>query len=392
MIVRLRIGPAFVALLVALAAFVALASPARALERNFAGSAQLDYHLVPTTKEAKAFPSAFDGFTMEFAGKLAVDFSERVSANMKVCYGCHGFEADMMYFDVRIADELNFRVGRFSPSFGAFNLRHDPANHRLSDKPLPYDMGRMLRMRQWNMSVLPSPFPDNGIEINGSKFIGESVQLDYAVYGVTGFKADARPLDVDFKLSRTPQSYYVDNNARPTVGGRAALTYRLGETSDATLGASGMFGTYDPENQQTYLIFGADLSLRLDKTNLRFEYLARRTSFDTSERTVFKYVVADANGDFFMKHGAYAEIEQALTPELDLIGRVDGMYRVGNVEAASELTRRSSVLRYTVGTAYAIERGLRIKFSTELWDFSNRELLSGRMLDLGMHTALAGSF
>src|SRR6185369_11625644 len=140
----------------------------------------------------------------------AVDFSERVSANMKVCYGCHGFEADMMYFDIRVSDELNFRVGRFSPSFGAFNLRHDPANHRLSDKPLPYDMGRMLRLRQWNMSVLPSPFPDDG-----TKFFGDSLQLDYAVYAVSGFKAEARPIDLDFRLSRTPQ-YYVDNNARPT--------------------------------------------------------------------------------------------------------------------------------------------------------------------------------
>ena len=388
----LRIGPIVAAFIVMVAALAALAAPARAIERNFAGSAQLDYHFVPTSRSAKAFPSAFDGFTMEFAGKLAVDFSEKVSANMKVCYGCHGFEADMMYFDIRLADELNFRVGRFSPSFGAFNLRHDPANHRLSDKPLPYDMGRMLRMRQWGMSVLPSPFPDNGIEINGSKFIGQSVQLDYAVYGVTGFKADARPLDIDFKLSRSPVTYYVDNNGRPTVGGRAALTYKLGDSSDVTLGASGMFGTYDPENKETYLIFGGDLSMRLDRTNIRLEYLARRTTFDTTDRTVFKYVVADERGDFFMKHGAYAEIEQALTPELDLIGRVDGMYRVGNVEAASELSRRSSVVRYTIGTAYAIERGLRIKFSTELWEFSDREILSGRKIDLGMHAALAGSF
>jgi len=387
-----RIGPALAAIVVLVAALAALAAPARALERNFAGSAQLDYHFVPTARSAKAFPQAFDGFTMEFAGKLAVDFSERVSANMKVCFGCHGFEADMMYFDVRVADELNFRVGRFSPSFGAFNLRHDPANHRLSDKPLPYDMGRMLRMRQWNMSVLPSPFPDNGLEVNGVKFIGQSLQLDYAAYAVTGFKADARPIDVDFKLSRSPVSYYVDNNARPTFGGRAALTYRLGDASDVTLGASGMYGTYDPNNEQTYLIFGGDLTMRLDRTNIRLEYLARRTTFDTSDRGVFKYVVADARGDFFMKHGAYAEIEQALTPELDLIGRVDGMLRIGNVEAASELARRSSVIRYTVGTAYAIERGLRIKLSTELWDFSDRELVSGRKLDLSAHAALAGSF
>ena len=381
-----------VALATLLAALLALAAPASAIERNFAGSAQLDYNFVPTARSAKASPATFDGFTMEFAGKLAVDFSEKVSANMKVCYGCHGFEADMMYFDVRVADELNFRVGRFSPSFGAFNLRHDPANHRLSDKPLPYDMGRMLRMRQWNQGVLPSPFPDNGLEINGTKWLGESVQLDYAAYAVTGFKAEANALDIDFKLSRSPQSYYVDDNARPTFGGRAALTFKLGDASDLTLGASGMYGTYDPNNFQSYAIIGGDATLRLDKTNIRAEYLGRRTEFSVADRTLFKYVVADERGDFSMKHGAYFEVEQALTPDLDIVGRVDGMFRVGNVEAASELSRRSSVFRYTLGTAYAIERGLRIKFSTELWEFSDRDASTGRKLELSMHTALAGSF
>jgi hypothetical protein len=382
----------FVALATLLGALLALATPARAIERNFAGSAQLDYQFVPTARSAKANPSTFDGFTMEFAGKLAVDFSEKVSANMKVCYGCHGFEADMMYLDVRAADELNFRVGRFSPSFGAFNLRHDPANHRLSDKPLPYDMGRMLRMRQWKLSVLPSPFPDNGLELNGTKWLGPSVQLDYAAYAVSGFKADAKSLDIDFVQSRTPSAYYVDNNARPTFGGRMTFTFKTGEASDLTLGMSGMYGTYDPSNDQSYAIVGGDATLRLDKTSVRAEYLGRRTELSTADRTVFKYVVADARGDFSMKHGAYLEVEQAMTPELDLLGRVDGMLRVGNVESTSELSRRSSVFRYTVGTAYAIERGLRIKFSTELWEFSDRDGTTGRKVELSMHTALAGSF
>src|SRR6185369_494284 len=170
----------------------------------------------------------------------AVDFSERVSANMKVCYGCHGFEADMMYFDFRIADELNFRVGRFSPSFGMFNLRHDPANHRLSDKPLPYDMGRMLRLREWNMGVLPSPFPDNGLEINGTHWFGETAELDYAVYAVNGFRGDKGAQDIDFQQSRDRNTYYTDNNGRPTVGARAAFTIKLGQSSDMTIGASGM--------------------------------------------------------------------------------------------------------------------------------------------------------
>ena len=375
-----------------LAALLALATPASAIERNFAGSAQLDYQFVPTARDAKASPSTFDGFTMEFAGKLAVDFSDKISANMKVCYGCHGFEADMMYFDLRVADELNFRIGRFSPSFGGFNLRHDPANHRLSDKPLPYDMGRMLRMRQWKEGILPSPFPDNGLEVNGTKALGSSVQLDYAAYVVSGFKAGPNPLDIDFSLSHSPQAYYVDDNSRPTFGARASLTFKLGETSDLTVGASTMYGTYDPTNDLSYLIVGGDATLRLDKFNVRAEYLGRRTQFSTADPTVFKYVVADANGDFSMKHGAFLEVEEGLTPELDLVGRVDGMFRVGNVESTSELDRRSSVFRYTVGTAYAIERGLRIKFSTEIWEFSDRDALTGRKVELSMHTALAGSF
>jgi len=54
-------------------------------------------------------------------------------------------------------------------------LRHDPANHCLSDKPLAYDMGRMLRLRDWNLGVLPSPFPDNGVEASGRHWFGSSV-------------------------------------------------------------------------------------------------------------------------------------------------------------------------------------------------------------------------
>jgi hypothetical protein len=139
---------AFLAAVLAAALLLALgARPARALDRTFAGSVQLDEHVAPLEPSADARTQFFGGFTAELSGKLAVDLTEHVSANVKICYGCHGFETDMAYLDLRAADEFNVRVGRFSPSFGAFNLRHDPANHKLADKPLPYDMGRMLRMR-----------------------------------------------------------------------------------------------------------------------------------------------------------------------------------------------------------------------------------------------------
>src|SRR4029077_11319634 len=191
-----------------------------------------------------------DGFTLEANEKVSIDVSEHLSANVKVCFGCHGVEAVMAYADYRFADELNLRVGRFSPSFGSFNLRHDVANHKLSDKPLPYDMGRMLRMRAWNLGVLPSPFPDTGLELNGTHWVGEDVQIDYALYAVQGFRSTAdHPLDIDFRQSHLfPYAYFVDNNGFPTVGARTAITLKLGDRSDITVGVSGMFGTYDAQN------------------------------------------------------------------------------------------------------------------------------------------------
>jgi hypothetical protein len=369
------------------------ARPARALDQNVAASAQLDYHLVGSwigPNRSSYSKGAFDGFTMEASLKVAVDVSEHLSANVKFCYGCHGFEADMVYFDMRAFDELNVRVGRFSPSFGSFNLRHDPGNHKLSDKPLPYDMGRMLRNGAWNNGVLPSPFPDNGVEVNGAHWFGESVQLDYAVYAVTGFK-QSTPNEIDLNFGESHSPYYVDNNSRPALGARIALTGKLGALSEVTLGASGMGGTYDPNGRLTYYIGGADLTARIDRTSIRFEYLVRRQEFDTTNPMLFKYPFADDIGSFFVKHGAFAEVEVPLSRGLDLVGRVDGLYRAGNVSAASELSSKSSVLRETLGLAFAIERNFRLKGSAETWQFNDPDA-AGRRSDVSFHLGAVGTF
>ncbi len=373
--------------------FALFGGSASALERHLAGSAQFDYHHVP--RPASMTPTKqvpLEGFTTEAALKIAVDVTDKLSANVKVCFGCHGFELPMAYFDYRLADELNIRVGRFSPSFGAFNLRHDPANHRLSSKPLPYDMGRMLRMREWNLGVLPSPFPDNGLEINGTHWFGLKAQFDYAIYAVNGFRGDASGQDLDFQASRSRDTYYADNNGRPTVGARAALTIKLAQTSDVTFGASGLHGTYDPDNRLAYTILGADFALRLNRTNFRAEWLARRQEFDASDRSAYRYAFPTRGaGDFFVKHGAYVELEQPLSDRVDLIGRVDGLYRKGNVVADSPLRRQSAVTRFTLGTTVVIERGYRVKFSGEYWDFSD-PAPNGQHSAIGLHLGLVGTF
>jgi hypothetical protein len=382
------------ALALAGAVVLALAQPARAIERTFAGSAQLDYLFVPTAKDANAnvgTGDTFDGFTLEASLKLAVDLTDHLSANVKVCYGCHGFEADMVYFDLRAFDELNFRIGRFSPGFGAFNLRHDPANQKLSDKPLPYDMGRMLRNADWNGGVLPSPFPDNGVEIDGTHWFGETGQLDYAIYGVAGFRATGSNV-TDINFAESHETFYVDNNARPAGGARLALTLKPTKLSDISLGASGVGGTYDDANKLLYVILGADFSVRVNRTNFRMEYLVRRTDFDTGDPAIFKYAIAPLQGDYFTKHGAYVELEQPLAKDFDFVARVDGLARIGNVPAATlDLSYRSEMLRETVGLAYAVERNLRLKTSVEYYQFTDRDS-TGRMDDVAIHAGVAGTF
>ncbi|MDP6946739.1 MAG: hypothetical protein QF464_21495, partial [Myxococcota bacterium] len=204
-----------------------LTGGAVAVEHHFAGSAQLDYLLVPTRTDGRTI--TLDGFTGELSLKLTADVTEHVSVHVKTCYGCHGFEIGMAFVDVEVFDELSFRIGRFTPSFGDFPVRHDPANHTTSDKPLPYDMGRMLRLRDWNMSVLPAPYVDNGLEVRGAHY-GESVDFEYAVSVFGGFRGNRDAVDLDFVQSRSGAFYYVDNNSTPSVGARLALGFTLGES------------------------------------------------------------------------------------------------------------------------------------------------------------------
>jgi hypothetical protein len=356
-------------------------------QRNLAGSVQLDYLAV--SDRAQTVPQGLSGATLELSLKLAMDLGKHVQANVKVCYSCHGFEVGMAYFDVRVEDELNFRVGRFTPAFGSFPLRHDPANHATSDKPLAYDMGRMVRYRDWNEGVLPAPWVDNGIELNGTHFFGGDAQLDYAAYAVNGPKGDATSGDFDFTLSRSPERYYADNNGEPVVGGRVAATGRLARRAILTAGASGMAGHYDPAAKLGFAIAGGDATLQLGAMFLRTEYLARWTQFSITDDPLahFKYGPG-ANGgysDYSFKDGFDAEAEIPVG-RVTLIARWDGLRRQGNVLDTSTLRSRSAVLRYTAAAAIRLVSSLRLKTSIERYDFSDFPD------EFALHLSLAGPF
>lgn len=366
---------------------VALASVASAVEHKFAGSAQLDFLYVPTNEAPRDI--TFDGFTTELSLKFAADLNEHVAVNVKACYGCHGFEMGMAFADISVFDELTFRVGRFTPSFGDFPVRHDPANHRTSSKPLPYDMGRMLRLREFNMSILPAPYVDNGLEVRGQHF-GEVVDFEYAAYIIGGLRGSSDALDVDFVQSRSGAFYYVDNNSYPAFGGRLAIGFALGEIGSLKLGTSVMYGTYDPANELDLLILGGDLVLRIEDFTLRAEYLLRRTrmALGANPASRFHYGPgSDGKYDpYFVKDGFYVEAEYTIGEMWELVARFDGMRRIGNVGIGSKLRKRSAVLRYTAGLSMRLHRYVRLKFSTEIYDFSDFQD------EVGLHLGFVGSF
>ena len=116
----------------------------------------------------------------------------------------------------------------------------------------------------------------------------------------------------------------------------------------------------------------------------------RRQEFAVTDPSQFKYYTPN-NGNFFVKHGAYVEVEQPLTRRITVLGRADGLFRVGNVAATSELQRVSSMGRLTYATTFALERGVKLKASTELWQFSDTDS-AGRTRDVVFHLGVVGLF
>ncbi|MFZ4737816.1 MAG: porin [Bradymonadia bacterium] len=323
------------------------------------------------------------GLNAEVAFKVVADVDEHLSASAKVCYGCHGFMADMAYFDWSIYDALNVRAGRFPVPFGEFYLRHDPANHRSATKPLPYEMGRMLRRTQYNLAVLPEPYPDNGVELFGT-VRGEVVEFSYSAYAVAGLKGDAATGDLDFIRSRT--EYVADNNRTPSVGGRVTFAFPNLPGSDwrwVALGASAMWGHYDDDGELSYLLGGIDFYTRYDRLNLRSEVLFRRTEI-ADEPDRYRQALEDL---FHQRDGFYVEVDGPLASRFEWLARVDGFRRAGPLLRSSALSSTdSSILRYTAGINVLPVSGMKLKLEYEYWDFS--EFDAAQII----HTGLVGTF
>ena len=322
------------------------------------------------------------GINAEATLKLIADVSDEISTNIKVCYGCHGFEAAMAYVDWSVVDAFNVRVGRFTVPFGEFYLRHDAANHRSATKPLPYSMGRMLRRGEYNLAVLPEPYPDNGIELFGT--VGESVEVSYSAFVVAGLKGNATLGDIDFIRSRSQP--YADNNTTPAVGGRLVVAFPelpLDAWRWFAVGFSGMWGNYDADDELAYTMGGIDLYTRFSRFNVRGEVMFRRTEIPDRPE-LFRQTLVDKA---VLREGFYGQVDGPVTDHLEWLVRVDGFRRAGPVSTGqAPLDPDTNILRYTLGANILPTDGVKLKLNYEMWRFSEFDDESI------VHAGLVGTF
>ena len=169
--------------------------------------------------------------------------------------------------------------------------------------------------------------------------------------------------------------YYIDNNSEPALGARLALTFDLTDAVLMTVGASAMAGHLDPARENSYVVGGIDFYLRLWDFDVHAEYLLRRTemALGSDPDSRFRYG-PDEDGEYddhFIKDGFYVEANWPLFTRLELVARVDGLRRIGNVLLNSKLRENSSVLRYTGGINIVLDGSVRLKFSGEFYDFTD---------------------
>jgi hypothetical protein len=336
-----------------------LSAPARAVDVTFAGSGALDYRAFAGHRPPGSdLPSAIgtESLVFELAQKLIVDVSPRMSATVKICFGCHGIEVDQAFAELHLTDSVNFRIGRINVPVGEFNTRHDPANYTAPSKPLPYAMGDMLYYGRddFNLGVVPTPYVDDGIEVFGSVAMGE-VLFDYSVYGVKGF---AGQNDLDFAASRR----FADNNLTPAVGGRAVLS-----VGPVSIGGSIGGGNYDAHDELAYFLFGGEAYARWGPFVLRGEYIARRTDINP-KLPGYRFAIRET---YIIKEGYYGQLDWELGENLSLIYRFDALNRNGVPLPGSRIDEVfAGIQRHTGAVALRPWGGVLLKAGYERWLFS----------------------
>ena len=348
---------------------------------NFSGFAYVDEWYAPP----EAAKASTTGLTAEAAVKMEVDINEKLSFTVRACFNCHGVDVDRAHVDFTPTPAFNIQAGRIGVPFGEMSVRYDPTSHRSVSKPLIYDMGRMgyYGRGHFNLGVVPQPYVDTGVVFYGQIWPTEAMQIWYGAYVVAGMRGQN---DIDFTAMRSAP--FVDNNREPAGGGRLSLTLSGSNPEapfkDFSLGASGMYGRYDPDHQRAYTALGVDTSLRVGPVTVRGEAALMRIEL-VPDPSLYRYKLIDTYLD---KGGFFVELEHPLFGRMALLYRFDNLFRKGDTLTTSDpnLSPDSQIWRYTQALQVTLSDSMYTKISYEYCVMSDFPTFHS------VHVGIGGSF
>ena len=200
------------------------------------------------------------------------------------------------------------------------------------------------------------------------------------------------PLDFDFTLSRSGESYYVDNNSRPVLGGQLVASVDRRQRDAVTLGASVMRGTYDPEHELRVrdLIGAHAVAAHRRRVPARASTCARRTEMALGEDPAARFRTAPAPTAVrsVLRQGRLLRRARGAGRQRVDVGRCARTACAGAATSSRPATLRSdSACCATPRRSRSrCAQSLRLKLSCEFYDFSDFEDESV------VHLGIAGPF
>lgn len=304
-----------------------------------------------------------EGFVGEFAlsGRVAArDYG--ISANMRVCWGCHGIDLEEAAIQWQPWPWLTARAGRLNVSAGSLNSRHDFSVRRTISKPLTRIMGNMPRGREFNQGVLPAPYSDLGAGLTFG-WDTDIFGFEFEAFALRGLKGSVTSVDIDFVSTRD----WADSNGEPSFGGRMSF-----DVPFVSLNFAYLWGNYDPGSRRSYHFASADLRARFGPVTIEGELAFRSTEYQDP-------IKPDREKDFY-KYGWWGQVTWQILEPLSVVVSVDSLHveRIflgangPTVNPALAITDdHNRIVRIQGGVGWTPWGGIMVRVMAEYWEFSD---------------------
>jgi mono/diheme cytochrome c family protein len=287
-----------------------------------------------------------------------------VSARVTACISCHNetvsrvevVEAAMRLDVAKWFQSRNSRVqatidaGRFIVPFGAFSTQVSPGAFRTVTPPVIFNMGQ--RVANVGVAVLPMPYADEGANFHASLPVVPDMDLtidSYLVNGLQGFN-----FGLDFLQSRD----YVDNNSRPSAGGRVTLGNHYIRAGTSITGGQFNVPVAGISPGLNYQIIGFDIAAHYeDIVRVQAEYARRDMDTFSGSFSFPQPFGLDRTSGYYVE----GELRVYQKPRISLLARYDGQ------DHRTIFGDAGHVRRLTAGVNFSLPDGSLLMINYERW-------------------------